>query len=283
MFGTNVAIWEWTPIIHPLCTVCIHVLLHSLRQSDVKLCCCSFGTFMTGNKMSEKIAPAVLNVSPSRSNFSNLIWPSYLHNRSGKTHTSVHFGVSDEYDSLHKPLITRRPLCLCPAGEEEVSNLAATERLWRPYSRADTPPQTPIYWMCRETLHMSMWTTAWPCNEDKREELQKQIYHFYQPQYRRSSSNGKVSWSTTSLQVCCSMKIAGYQSVNCLILWCCEIVIFLEMVKVTQRSHAVATLVQNKTFQQLGYWMVHNEVLTIMLPRGWTLTTHDIWIWLSNN
>lgn len=104
----------------------------------------------------------------------------------------MHLGVSDEsHSSLHKPLITWRPLCLCPAGEEEVSNLAAIERLWRPYSRADTPPQKPIYWMCRETLHMSMWTTAWPCNKDKREELQKQIYHFYQPHYRLSSRMAK--------------------------------------------------------------------------------------------
>ncbi len=110
-------------------------------------------TFMTGNKMAEKMSPAVLDMGSFTGNFKSTVsfdlwFPSWITEEACSAHT----GLSDEYGPLHKSLITPRPLYLCPAGEQEVLNLATIERLWKLYSWADTPPQTSAILGWRNTV-----------------------------------------------------------------------------------------------------------------------------------
>lgn len=118
-------------------------------------------TFMTGHKMAENIAPAVLDVSTkptvSLISFDFWFWIS-------AEAQSVHIGLSGKYGPLHKSLITLRPLYLCPAGEQEVLNLATIERLWRLYSWADTPQQTPAISRSRNITPDE--TNIWSYNEN---------------------------------------------------------------------------------------------------------------------
>lgn len=52
---------------------------------------------------------------------------------------SVHIGLSVKCAPLYKSLTTLRSLYLCPAGEQEVLNLATTIKLWRLHLGWHTP------------------------------------------------------------------------------------------------------------------------------------------------
>lgn len=76
---------------------------------------------------------------------------------------SVHTGLSDKYAPLYKSLTTLRPLYLCPAGEQEVLNLATIVRLWRLYILHFTQQTPAISGLRNITPNENVWSDNENC------------------------------------------------------------------------------------------------------------------------